>query len=223
MDLRHERDALDLHVGHARNIGNRVTHLGGKPSQGFQVIAENLDRDLRLHTGKNVVDAVGNRLAHADADAGQGSQLGPDVREYLGLRAVGGVQLEFDLRGVDLHDVLVSLGTAGAPRDGAGFGNLREEFLGHAADAVALFERSSGGGDDKRGDAAFVEFRQELAPESRQGDESGDEETRRREVDAPRRLETVVEQFGLESFDFAHDPSVPAVFHPLHARKQQRA
>ena len=163
MDLRHEGDTFDLHVGHAGDTGHRIAHLAGQTAQLVEVVAENLDRDLGLHPGKNVVDTVRNGLTHAHPHPGQRCEALADVGENFRFRAVGRLQFEFDFRGIDLEHVLVTLGPAGAAGHGPGFGHTAEQLLGNAADAVAFLQRGARRGDDESGDAALVEVRQKLA------------------------------------------------------------
>ena len=70
MHLRDERLALRLDIGEAGNGGDDVADLRGFFAEGVEVVTENLDRDLGLHAGEEVVDAVGDGLAHAREDAG---------------------------------------------------------------------------------------------------------------------------------------------------------
>ena len=223
MNLRHQGDPLDLHVGHPRDGNHRVTHLPGQPPQHPEIIAENFDRDLRLHPGEDVVDPVRDRLADTHPDARQRGQPRADVGENFRLGTCGGVQLEFDFRRVDLHDVLVALGPSGPAGDGAGFGHGGEQHLGHAAHPVALFQRGARGRDDKSGDASFVELREKLTPESGQDDQRRGKKGPGREVDAARCGEPEVEQPRFPVLDPPHQPPVPRLLHASHPRQQQGA
>ena len=223
VDLRHEGDTLDLHVGHAGNTRHRIAHLAGQTPQFLEFVAENLDRDLGLHAGQNVVDTVRDGLAHAHPDPGQCGEAFADVGQDFRFRAVGGLQFKFDLRGIDLEHVLVAFGASRAARDGLGLGHATEQILGNAADAVAFLQRGARCGDDKGRNAALVEFRQKLAAERGQGGQRGEEEGAGGQIDFLRGGETEVDHSGFEGLDPADQPSVLPVLHALHARQKQGA
>ena len=63
LDLRRQHLLLDLQVGDAGDGGQLRTQHIGLATQGVEVFAKDLDRDLRAHARQHVVDAVRNRLA----------------------------------------------------------------------------------------------------------------------------------------------------------------
>ena len=119
--------------------------------------------------------------------------------------------------------MLVALGSPGPAGNGTGLGHPGHQHLGHAADAVALLERSARGGDHKCGDTSLVELREEFATECRHRDQCRGEKRPGHEVDAARRAEPDIEQPRFPLLDPPHQPSVPRVLHAFHAREKQRA
>jgi hypothetical protein len=67
LDLRCQHLLLDLQVGNAGDGGQLRTQGIGLAAQRVQVLAEDLDRDLRAHAREHVVDAVRDRLADLEA------------------------------------------------------------------------------------------------------------------------------------------------------------
>jgi hypothetical protein len=67
LDLRRQHLLLDLQVGDAGDGRQPCAQQGiGLAAQGVQVVAEDLDGDLRAHARQHVVDAVRDGLADGD-------------------------------------------------------------------------------------------------------------------------------------------------------------
>ena len=56
---------------------HRLSNLSGFVSQRREIGAEQLDGDLRARAGKQMIDAVRNRLAHFGSDAGNACEFLP--------------------------------------------------------------------------------------------------------------------------------------------------
>ena len=96
---------------------SRAAKLLGQRPQRIEILAEELNDDLRPHAGEHVVEPMGDRLAdierhrqHCKARA----QIGHDSV----LAAPAFLQVDLDLRGMHAFGMLVELGAAGAPSDG---------------------------------------------------------------------------------------------------------
>src|SRR5690242_9598872 len=68
--LRFAADLLHLQVRGTRNAGDRVLDCTALFLQHRQVVAEQLDGDLRLHARQQLIDAVADRLRNADRHPG---------------------------------------------------------------------------------------------------------------------------------------------------------
>ena len=220
MDLRDESLAFRLHIDEAGNGGDDIADLRGFFAEGVEVVAENLDRDLGLHTREEVVDAVGDGLAHAGEDAGDFGELGANFGEDFGAGAFGGGEFEFDLGGVHLLHMLVAFGATSAATDGAHLGDFAEEVFSNLADARAFLQRGAGGGEDEDGGAAFIEGREEFAAEewneSQGAEEGGKNEGKEGIWDS----EADGEDTGDEPFEKAHDRAVLRMRHAFHTRQE---
>jgi hypothetical protein len=66
LDLRRQHLLFDLQVGQAGDAASLARAGLGLAAQGVQVVAEDLDGDLRAHARQHVVDAVRDGLADGD-------------------------------------------------------------------------------------------------------------------------------------------------------------
>jgi len=78
LDLRREHLLLDFQVRETGNTGQPRPQRIGLTAQCVEILAENLDRDLRAHAREHVIDAVRDRLADRDR-SGQANEPGADV------------------------------------------------------------------------------------------------------------------------------------------------
>ena len=109
-----------------------------------------------------MIEPVRDRLANIRCGR-QDRQAATDIVDDLVLRAFGGLEIDFDLGGVDAFCVLVEFGTSGAACHQLGLGHLHDQLLGNEADAVAFRQRDAGLEQRVDGEGAFVERRQEGA------------------------------------------------------------
>jgi hypothetical protein len=171
LDLRRQHLLLDLQVGDARDGGQlRAQHVG-LAAQRVQVLAEDLDGDLRTHAREHVVDAVRDRLA----DLQRGRQV-DQPRADVGLDLVhrarqlgGGLQADVELADVHAFGVFVQLGPAAAPADVRDLGHLAHQHLGLARQRRGFGQRDAGVQAQADQQRAFVEGRQEGGREERHG------------------------------------------------------
>ena len=160
LDLRRQHLFLDIQIGHAGNPRQPLAQQAGLRTQGIEVFAKHLDGDLRPHTGQHVVDAVGDRLA--DADAGrQVAQALPDVGIDRFLRPPLRLELDIELGDVDALGMLVQFGPPGAPPHVVDFRQAAQRLLGRPGDADRLGQRHARIEAQAKGDRAFVEGGQE--------------------------------------------------------------
>ena len=165
------RDPVDLDIAGARNGGRDTCDVIGQPEQHREVVAEDLDRDVRAHTCHHFVDAVRDRLRHDRIDAGEAGHHLPDVLGDVILRPPGAVL------GTDQLNHEVALVVAGRvdgrlpasetrddvfhPRDGP----QTAHRLGLHADR--LVEGDVGDAVHIRGDGAFPQLGDERSAEER--------------------------------------------------------
>jgi hypothetical protein len=99
----------------------------GLAAQRVQVLAEDLDGDLRAHAREHVVDAVRDRLADLHG-GGQVDQARADVGldlVHAARQLGGGQQAHVQLADVHAFGMLVQLGPAAAPAHVRDLGHLR--------------------------------------------------------------------------------------------------
>ena len=85
-------------------------------TQRVEIVAEDLEDDLRLDARQHMVDAVRDRLADGHRRRQHG-QLGADIGVDVLLAAHGPRQVDIDLGVVDALGMLVELRPAGAPAE----------------------------------------------------------------------------------------------------------
>ena len=134
LDLRRQHLLLDLQVGDAGDGGQLRTQRIGLAAQGIEVLAEDLDGDLRAHAREHVVDAVRDGLA----DLQRGRQV-DQARADVGLDLVhaarqlgGGLEAHVEFADVHALGVFVQLGPATAAPDVRDLGHLLDQHLGLA-------------------------------------------------------------------------------------------
>jgi hypothetical protein len=169
LDLGCEHLLFDLQVGQARNAGELAAQQVGLGAQGVQVIAVDLDGDLRAHAGQHVVDAVRDGLADLDG-GGQvdqaGADVGLDVVQRSGQQG-GGLEAYIQFADVHPFGMLVQFGAAAAPPDMDHLRHLPHQHLGLPRQGGRFGQgdaRIQAQADEQR---AFVERRQEGGGEER--------------------------------------------------------
>lgn len=163
-------------VGDALHRGDLVADVLPDGKHPVQVVAEELDGDVGLRTGKHGVDPVRDRLADLHADALDLGETLPHVGHEFRPGTVLEYERRFDLRGVHAQGVFVQLGTAGLAGDGLDFRDGKQDFLHRAAYPVALRQRDPRLGGDVDGQRAFVESGQETAPHPQEEHHPGHEQ-----------------------------------------------
>jgi hypothetical protein len=112
----------------------------GQRAQGVEILAEDLEGDLRAHAREHVVEAMGDRLADIGRHRQHG-EPGADVGDDRVLGPPAGLERDLDLGGVDTLGMLVELGAAGAAADALHLRHLHDQALGDEPDPVALGQR----------------------------------------------------------------------------------
>ena len=157
---------LDVDVGDALDFGDGRLDLLTDGVHPVQVRTEDLDRDVRLGAGEHRVDAVGDRAADLEVDAGQDGELLPD---FVGQLPAGFPLREdegtFELGAVDAESVLVKLGAAGLAADGEDLGDAHQDLFGLTSEPVGLLQGDAGDRAHCNRKGAFVEGGQEAAAE----------------------------------------------------------
>jgi hypothetical protein len=105
-DLGNAHLALDLKVGEAFDRAQAGLQLLTKVAQRIEIIAKNLERNLRPHARAHVIEAMGNRLADVDSDRRHGKARA-DVGDDLFTAAVRRPEVNVDFRGMNALGVLI--------------------------------------------------------------------------------------------------------------------
>ena len=115
-DLRNQHLLLDLQVDQPGDAGELLAQRLRQPPQRVEVVAVDLQRDLRAHAGQQVVEPVRDRLADIDRHR-QHRQPRADVGVDLFLRTRRADEVDVELAEVHAFGMLVELGAAGAAAD----------------------------------------------------------------------------------------------------------
>ena len=115
LELRDADLLLDLQVGETGDRRQLRAQGLGRAAQRVEVVAEDLERNLRPHARQHVIEPVGDRLADVGRQRQHGQAL-PHVGDDLVLRPAAGLHVDLDIGGVDALGMLVELGPPGAPR-----------------------------------------------------------------------------------------------------------
>ncbi len=103
--------------------------------QRVEIIAENLQRDLRAHARQHVVEPMRDRLADVDGDR-QHREPRPQIVDDLGLAPAVRLQINFDIGRMDAFGVLIQFGAAGSPPDALHLRHFKDEAFGDEAHPV---------------------------------------------------------------------------------------
>ena len=160
--LRDEHLLFDLQIHDPGHGGKPLAGFLGEAAQGFEVVAENLQHDLRANARLQMIEPMADRLTDRDRNR-QHRELLADVRIDFGLRSCRAREVHIDFAEIDALGMLVEFGAAGAAPDRFHFGNLRKQTLGDEAEPMRLRKRNSGIVLDRKHQRAFVEGRQEAA------------------------------------------------------------
>ena len=145
-DEAHERNVhllLERKIHDAGHTAHGLAHPLAQPPQRRQIVAEDLDGDIRPGPGQHVVDPVRDRLTDGHVGPRQRREAAPQIREQVGARAPRLFQADVDFRRLHALHVLVQLGASGSPRRGDDLGLREEDLLDAAADLVGLGQRGA--------------------------------------------------------------------------------
>ena len=176
-ELRDAHLLFDLQVDHARNGRELLAELLRQGADGVEILAEDLEGNLRAHARQHVVQPVRDGLAHVGRHR-QDGEARADVVDDLVLRAAFGVKIDIDLGGVHALGMLVEFGTARAASDRLYLRDLHDQPLGDEPDPMALRQRDPGIEQHRDRQRALVEGRQEgarkLRRKARRRDHAGE-------------------------------------------------
>ena len=201
-----------------------LAHALAEPAQRAQVVAEDLDGDVRARARQHVIDPVRDRLADRHVRAGQRRKPAPQLGEQLVARPLGLAQADVDLGRLDALHVLVELGAAGAARGRDDLRLREQDLLDAPADLVRLGQRRARQRVRLHRQAAFVELRQERRAHPR------DRDARRRPgaraptaMTVPRVIERVRQAPRRTGLERSRQPAVVAALDRSRVRQERVA
>ena len=166
LDLRRQHLLFDFQVDDARQRGEPLAQRLGLATQRVQVVAINLDGDLRPHATQQVVNAVADGLANANG-GGQAGNAAADVGVDLGHTALTGLEAQVQLRHMHALGVFVQLGPAGAAADVLDLRNAAQRLFSHGANAGGFGQRGARVQPQPDQRHPFIEGRQKRGREQR--------------------------------------------------------
>ena len=117
-------------------VGHRISDFARFVSQRRQVRPEQFDRDLRARAGKQVVDAMRNRLADFGSYAGNASEFLPHFFHHFRMWTIAFFRDDFDLACVDSRRVFIEFGTSRAACRRNDFRNFMQRHLDDLPNAI---------------------------------------------------------------------------------------
>ena len=149
--------------------------------QRVEVVAEDLQGDLRAHAGKHVVETMRDRLSDVDV-GGQDGKARPDVRDDRLAASARAVEIDVDLGGMHTFGMLVEFRASRAAPNRLCLGHLQDELFGDQAHAMRFGERDARPEQHRNGERALVERGQERSRQRERADyRDHDREHRRRD------------------------------------------
>ncbi len=144
-------------------VGEPLAQILRDGCAAFEIVAEDLERDLGAHAGQHVIEPMRDRLPDIDRRPAAPRAARGCRRRSRPCCATTGFEVDLDLGGVHALGMLVEFGAAGAAADDLHLGHLEHQPLGDQADAIRFGERDAGIEQHVDGERAFVERRQEGA------------------------------------------------------------
>src|SRR6266516_2658234 len=135
--LRDEHLFFDLEIDYARHHRELLARGLGETTKRFQVVAENLQDDLRTHPRLQVIQPMADRLADGDRNGQRGKALA-NIDVDFRFRTCRAREVHIDLAEMNALGVLIEFGAAGAATDRLDLGHLRDQPLGHETQPVRL-------------------------------------------------------------------------------------
>ncbi len=176
LQLRDFHLLLDHQIFDPWDIGDCRPHLFRLVAEHRQIVAVELDADLRLHAGEHVTDEMRERLLDGDHHAGHLRKFFAHLFESRFTRLSRlRVEADDDFGNVDPFGVFVEFGAPRAAPEGMHFAvllHLLQAVVDHAGDMVRRGERRAGRQQHVDLHAPFVEGRQKVAAELRDGDDA---------------------------------------------------
>ncbi len=159
-------------------------HLGRKPAQHLQVVAEDLHGHIGARSRQHVIDAMGDRLTDRHVRSRQQGRPIANLGEHLLLRPILHFEPHVDLGRLDALHMLVELGSASPPRRRRHFGHHQQEPLQSVTKRIRIGKARPRNRHRAHGQRTFVEFRKKGSTRHRHagkrheehGDSAGDDE-----------------------------------------------
>jgi hypothetical protein len=133
-----EQGNLDLlfngQINHARDALHAFARALRHGAQCAEMFAKDFHGDVRACAGKHVVDAVRDRLADGDVEAGDHREILAQCGKELRFGAVLHGERNFEFRGLHTLGVLIEFGAAGAAAHGGDFGKTEERLFNDAGE-----------------------------------------------------------------------------------------
>ena len=218
LHLRDAHLALDRDVDEPWDGLEPRFHLLGQRAQRIEVVAEDLERDLRTHARQHMVEPVRDRLAHVDVGRQDGKPR-PDIADDLLAAPLRGFQIDVDLSRVHALGMLVELGAARATAYSLHLGHLQDEPLGDKADLVGFGQRDARPEQHRDSERALVEGRQEGTRQVGRGRRRGDHGEQGGRHDEHLPAKGPAQQAPVAGLQEPHKPAVP-VCHRARPRQQ---
>ena len=117
LQLRDAHLLLDLQIDDALDRRQTLLQVRCESAQRVEIVAVDLDHELRAHAREHVVEPMRDGLADGDAHR-QRREARANVGEHLLAAAAGGLQVDVEFADVHAFGMLVELGPAGAAADG---------------------------------------------------------------------------------------------------------
>ncbi len=162
LQLRHAHLFFHLQVGHPFYLGDPAPGVFGQSPDDIEVLAEELDDDLRTHTRKHVIQPMRYRLSDIQSDRQHG-QPRPQIGDDFFFLAPAGREIDFEFGRVHALGMFIEFRPTRAPSHGLHLGYAQYQLLGDQPDAVGFGERDTGSEEHVDRKGAFIERGQERA------------------------------------------------------------
>ena len=158
-----------------------------------EIVAEDLDGDVRARAGEHVVDAMRDWLADGDVGPREQRDFLSQFLEHGFARPILHLEANIDLGGFDSLHVLIELGSARATRGGGHFRHAEHQPLESIAERVGISEARARDRNRAHGQCALVELGKERSARRDNTDDGGDQERYGRRDHGPPVCERVSE------------------------------
>ncbi|OQA05399.1 MAG: hypothetical protein BWY66_02514 [bacterium ADurb.Bin374] len=226
-ELGHAGDLRGLDVFRSLDARRDFRRLLGEPFQHIEIVAENLDRDIALDAGYQLVDPQGDRLGKGVAQPDDLLQFGADDIRHLFLSAellplLRLFERDEDVALLGAHGVFGNLRPAGLADDGGDFGELHQPLLDFRRNLHRPLERRVRQANRIDRESAFLERRHEISADHRSQEAGPHENHHRQQHRESRQAHRQVEQLPVEPVNSPGDEKLVllAVGKAVHAERR---